>query len=133
LLLLLSRIQECRAANPGQPIELSFLPDIIRLFIRGLDFYDPHFGDAFYDGSWNAGFDHAEALKRIRCPVLLLHANFKILDDGTLDGAMDQKDADLAVSLLSNVRYVWINAAHTVHIDKPVEFARITKSFFLEE
>jgi pimeloyl-ACP methyl ester carboxylesterase len=131
--LLLSSIQEYRAANPGQPIELNFLPDIIRLFIRGLDYYDPHFGNAFYDGSWNAGFDHADALKRIRCPVLLLHANFRILENGTLDGAMDQEDSDLAVSLLSNVTYVRINAAHTVHIDKPDEFTKITRSFFLEQ
>ncbi len=129
--LIVSSIQKYRAANPGQPVELNFLPDILRLFIRGLDYYDPYFGDAFYDGSWNAEFDHVEALKRIKCPVLLLQANFKVLDDGTLDGAMDQKDANRAVSLISNVKYVRIDAAHVVHIDKPDEFIRITRSFFL--
>lgn len=129
--MIISGIQNYRAANPGQPVELNFLPDILRLFIRAIDYYDPHFGDAFYDGSWNKDFDHAEALQRIKCPVLLLQANFEILDDGTLNGAMDRKDADRAVSLLADCKYVKINAAHTVHIDKPEEFIKLIKSFFL--
>lgn len=129
--ILVSNIQKYREANPGEAVELNFLPDILRLFFRGLNYYDPHFGDAFYDGSWNAGFDHAEALKRIKCPALLLHANFKIQDDGTLYGALDQNDADRVVSLIPNAKYVRIDSAHTVHLDKPKDFIRYTESFFL--
>jgi len=131
LAMLISSIQRYRAANPGQPVELNFLPDMLRLFIRDIDCYDPRFGDVFYDGSWNDGFDHADALKRIECPALLLHANFEILEDGTLNGAMNQEDADRAASLLADCTYVRIDAAHTVHIDKPEEFIKLTKSFFL--
>jgi pimeloyl-ACP methyl ester carboxylesterase len=127
---IVSAIQKYRAVNPDQAVELNFLPDILRLFIRAIDYYDPHFGDAFYDGSWNRDFDHAEALQRIKCPVLLLQANFEILHDGTLNGAMDQGDAHQAVSLLANCRYVRINAAHTVHIDKPQEYIKLIESFF---
>ncbi len=131
--LIVSSIKQYRAANPGQPVELNFLPDILRLFIRDIDQYDPHFGDAFYDGRWNKDFDHAEALQRIQCPVLLLHANFEILEDGTLNGAMDQDDADRAGSLIKNCTYVKIKAEHTVNIDKPKEFIALTTSFFLGE
>jgi pimeloyl-ACP methyl ester carboxylesterase len=127
---IVSGSQDYRAANPGQPVELNFLPDILRLFIRGVDCHDPHFGDAFYDGSWNKDFDHAEALKRIKCPVFLLQANFDVLDDGTLNGAMDRKDADRAVSLLTDCSFMKINAAHTVHIDKPGWFIKLTRAFF---
>jgi Predicted hydrolases or acyltransferases (alpha/beta hydrolase superfamily) len=129
--MLISSIEKYRAANPGKPVELNFLPDILRLFIRDIDQYDPHFGDAFYDGRWNADFDHAEALKRITCPVMLLHANFETLADGTLNGAMNQEDADRAASLIANCTYVRIDAQHTVHIDKPEEFIKLAKSFFL--
>jgi pimeloyl-ACP methyl ester carboxylesterase len=128
---IISGIQNYRAANPGQPVELNFLPDILSLFIRALDHYDPYFGDAFYDGRWNNDFDHAEALQRIRCPVLLLQANFEILDDGTLNGAMDRKDVERAVSLQADCKYAKINAAHTVHIDKPEDFIKLIKTFFL--
>ena len=51
------------------------------------------FGAAFFDGTWNEGFDHAEALKKVTCPTLLMQANFSTLPDGTLDGAMDRDDA----------------------------------------
>ncbi len=130
--LMISSIQKYREANPGLPVELNFLPDILRLFVRGIDRYDPRFGDAFHDGRWNNGFSHAEALQRITCPALLLHANFEILEDGTLNGAMDRNDADRVMSLLANGTYVKINAQHTVHIDKPEEFIKLIKSFFLK-
>jgi len=85
LQLLLSSIDKYRTANPGQPVEMHFLRDILGLFLRAIDSYDPHFGDAFYNGSWNDGFDHADALRRIRYPVLLFHADYEILKDGTLE------------------------------------------------
>lgn len=129
--LVLSSIEKYRAANPGGPVELNFLPDILRLFVRGIDMYDPRFGDAFFDGRWNAGFDHGEALALISCPVLLLHANFSILEDGTLNGAMDQSDADRAMASLADGTYVRIDAEHTVHIDKPKEFVALARRFFV--
>lgn len=132
LALIVDSIERYRAANPGARVEMNFLPDTLRLFIRGLDVYDPHFGDAFFDGRWNVGFDHAAALQRIEAPALLLHARFEYLDDGTLNGALDQADADRAMSLLRRGTYVRIDAAHTVHIDKPDDFIRILKRFFLE-
>jgi len=131
--MVVSSIRKYRAANPGQPVELNFLPDVLRIFVRDIDMYDPRFGDAFYDGRWNGDFDHAAALQRIRCPTLLLHANFETLPDGTLNGALNQQDADRAVSLLADCRYVRIDAQHVVHIDRPDEFLELTMSFFLGE
>lgn len=128
---LVDGIKKYRAANPGERVELSPLPDIMRLFVRGLDVYDPHFGDAFFDGRWNAGFDHAEALARVQAPTLLLHANFSYQADGTLDGAIDQADAERVLSLLRDGTYEKLDAQHTVHLDKPADFIRITKRFFL--
>jgi hypothetical protein len=55
--------------------------------LRGLNYYDPRFGASFHDGTWNGGFDHADALMRIQCPALLIHAHFEIMEDGTLNGA----------------------------------------------
>lgn len=131
LTLMVESIKAYRAANPGERVEINFLPDTMRLLVRGLDVYDPHFGDAFFDGRWNVGFDHAEALARIEAPTLLLHANFAYHDDGTLDGALDQTDADRVMSVLKKGTYLRIDAPHTVHIDKPEDFIRITRHFFL--
>ena len=121
-----------RAARPRRPVDIGLLPnDTVRLFVRGMDQYNPRFGAAFHVGTWNAGFDHAEALAKISCPALLLHANFSFLPDGTLNGAMTQEDADKAVSLLANGTYRKVDATHVVHLDKPDLFIDVLHEFFL--
>ena len=130
--LLTAAVRAYRWARPGKPVDIGLLGnDTVRMLIRGLDQYDPRFGAAFYDGSWNAGFDHAEALKKITCPTLLMQANFSTLADGTLDGAMSKDDAERAMSLLPHGKYVRIDASHVVNLDKPAAFVKILEEFFL--
>lgn len=126
-----SVIRMYRNANPGEAAEIAFLPDTLRLMIRGLDENDAHFGAHFYDGTWNVGFDHAEALQRIECPALLIHANFEILEDGTLYGAMDQAEADRVVALIPDATYLRMDAEHVTHLDKPEQFIQNVEDFFL--
>ncbi|WP_099469769.1 alpha/beta fold hydrolase [Konateibacter massiliensis] len=122
-----------RDANPGEPVEIVYLPPVVREMIRGLNYYDPRFGSAFYEGTWNEGFDHTEALQKIQCPALLVQANFEILDSGILDGAMSQEHADKAVSLIPNVKYMKVDSSHVVNLEHPDEFAKILEDFFLED
>lgn len=124
-----SVIQMYRRANPGEPVEISFLPDTLRPMIRGLDENDPHFGAHFYDGTWNRDFDHAEALQRIACPTLLIHANYEIQADGTLYGAMDQAEADRVISLIPGAEYLRMDAEHVTHLDKPEAFVEAASGF----
>jgi pimeloyl-ACP methyl ester carboxylesterase len=120
-----------RRANPGRPVEIGLLPnDTVRQFVRGLDEYDPRFGAAFFDGSWNTGFDHAATLDRITCPVLLLQANFEVTADGILHGAMNREEAGRAISLLRNGTYERVDASHVVHLDQPDLFVRLLAGFF---
>jgi pimeloyl-ACP methyl ester carboxylesterase len=132
--LLAQAVKAYRMARPGQPPEIGLLRnDTVRLFLRGLDQFDPRFGAAFHDGSWNAGFDHAQALTKITCPALLVHAHFSVLADGTLNGAMSQEDADNAVSLLANGTYRRVDATHVVHLADPGLYTDLLVGFFLEE
>lgn len=125
-------VDNYKAANPGKPVEIAFLPVSVQEVIRGLHDYDPYFGAAFYDGTWNAGFDHAGALQKIQCPTLLLHANFEIEEDGILNGAMSQEQADHAASLLQNGKYVRVDSAHVINLEHPDEFIKLIENFFLE-
>lgn len=125
-------VKSYQEANPQKPVEIFFLPDLVRLLVRGFNYYDPHFGEAFYDGSWNKGFDHDKALAKISCPSLLLQANYNILADGELNGAMDEKDAKLAVSLISNCEYKKIDATHVIHLDQPDKFIQLVENYFLK-
>ncbi|MCV2393738.1 alpha/beta hydrolase [Actinotalea sp. M2MS4P-6] len=123
-----------REANPGEPVELGIIPnETVKLLMRGLEEYDPRFGAAFYDGTWNEGFDHAEALSEITCPTLLLHADFSWTEDGILDGAMSQEDADRAMSLLSDGTYLRVDSSHVIHLEEPEEFVRVVDDFLLGE
>lgn len=126
-------VNSYRNANPGEPLELFFLPSVVRELIRGLNTYDPRFGAAFYDGTWNAGFNHAEALQKIQCPTLLLQANFEIEDNGILNGAMTQEQADRAVSLIPNGQYMRVDSSHVINLDHPDQFGQIIEDFFLSE
>ncbi len=130
--LLKQAIRSYRRANPGKPAEIGLLPNTTaRFFVRGLDQNDPRFGAAFHDGTWNEGFDHAEALAKITCPTLLLQADYTMLDDGTLNGAMTREDADRAMSLLPGGTYRKVDASHVVHLDEPEQFTQIVEDFFL--
>jgi pimeloyl-ACP methyl ester carboxylesterase len=120
-----------RKANPGDPVEIAYLPSVVRELIRGLDYYDPRFGNAFYEGTWSEGFDHAGALQNIQCPALLLQANFSITDEGILDGAMTQEQADRAVSLIPGAKYLRVDSSHVINLDHPDQFADILEDFFL--
>jgi hypothetical protein len=62
---ILSMVETSEKANPGKPVEIRFLPTVVRMMFRGISLYDPNFGNAFYNGTWNENFDHAEALKKL--------------------------------------------------------------------
>ena len=124
-------VKTYRRTHPGQPVELGLIPnDTVRLFIRGMDQFDPRFGAAFHDGTWHEGFDHAETLARITCPALLVQADFSFLPDGTLNGAMRQEDADRAMSLLPHGTYRRVDATHVVHLAAPDLYVQILEEAF---
>jgi pimeloyl-ACP methyl ester carboxylesterase len=132
--LLTQAIKVRRRAVPGEPVEIGLLKnDTVRMLIRGLDRYDPRFGAAFHDGSWNRGFDHATALAKITCPTLLLQANTGTSPEGLLEGAMSEAEADRARALLVHGEYIKIDATHVVNLDQPAEFVRIAERFFLRQ
>jgi pimeloyl-ACP methyl ester carboxylesterase len=120
-----------KKANPGKPVAIAFLPIVVQEMLRGLNYYDPRFGAAFHAGTWNEGFDHAEALAQIQCPAVLIHANFTIMEDGVLNGAMNQEQADRAVSLIPRGRYIKVDAGHVVNLEAPRRFVEIIEGHFL--
>jgi pimeloyl-ACP methyl ester carboxylesterase len=122
-----------KKVNPGKPVEIAFAPVAVQEMLRGLNDYDPRFGTSFYEGKWNEGVDHVEALRKIQCPALLIQANTGYLADGTLDGAMSREQADRAVSLIKGCKYEKLDSGHVTNLEVPDRFIRIVEAFFLEK
>jgi len=118
-----------RMLKKNQPLEIPFLPPLLREMLRGIDLYDPHFGKAFYEGTWNEGFNHNEALCSVMCPVLLITADTSFLEDGTLNGAMSEETAQFAFSRLHNGTFTRINAKHVTHLEAPDQYLEAVLPF----
>ena len=114
------------------PIDLALLPHEFRVWVKGFSEWDIEFTRAFLDGSAVEGFDHAEMLKQVRCPMLLLHANWFRTEDFGLVGAMDDEDVKRIRALVRDFRYERIDAGHLIHIDKPKLFIRQIVGFAQE-
>ena len=115
-------IRVYRLLRPTGPVELPFLPLQVRLFVKGLSEYDPEFTRAFLDGGPGEGFSHEEALKRVKCPLLLLQAHSFRHPTLGLVGAMDDADVRRVLSLVPHAEHVHLAAAHQIHVDQPERF-----------
>lgn len=122
-------ILEQRTRRPNQPAKIFYMPPVLNELLRGLSTYDPRFGQAFYDGSWDNGFDLAEALANITAPAVLIHTNWQYDADGILMAAMDDKDAARACALIPNVQFYKVDSGHGFHFEKPNDFVRIVLDF----
>ncbi len=118
-----------RLFHPTGPVDFVLFPHTLRVMIKGLSEWDPDFTRAFLDGSAVEGFDHAEMLERVRCPMLLLHADWFRTEKHGLVGAMDEDDIERIRSLVEDFRYKRIDAGHVIHAEKPEAFIREIVAF----
>lgn len=107
---------EQRHKHPDRPIRVWWWPGYD--YQRSLTMYDPRFGEAFYTGAWDEGFDHEDTLRAIKQPTTYLHA--KVDYDGEiLRGAADDNDARRIMALLPNAEFIQTDTGHSIHNDDP--------------
>lgn len=125
------RIKQAAAANPKKPIWLQqwYLPFTLKLLFKSLSMFDPDFARAFVDGRMYGTFDHAKALQRVKCPLLVLHANWHRYKTYGLVGAMDDADAARIKQLVPQAAYKKIPANHVIHMYKPKAFVDALEAF----
>jgi pimeloyl-ACP methyl ester carboxylesterase len=127
--ILSSIIRRYEKAHPGQPVEISYLPGPLRLLLKSISTFDPDFARAFVDGRFYEGLDHAEALKRLQCPLLVMHADWFRHPKYGLVGAMDDADAAHIKALVPQSEYVKIPANHVIHAFKPAAYIEALEAF----
>lgn len=117
-------IRRHQRRRPGAPVDLWWLPLHLRLFVRGLSEYDPDFSAACADGRM-CDIDHAALLSAVRCPMVLLHANWFRHPQLGLVGAMDDQDAARAAALAPRAELQRWRSAHVMHIADPRRYAGV--------
>jgi pimeloyl-ACP methyl ester carboxylesterase len=108
-------IRHYQRSHPGEPVDIPYFPGSLRLLFKSLSTFDPDFARAFVDGRMYTGLDHAEALARVQCPTLILHANWFRHPKYGLVGAMDAADAERIQRLVPQSEYRVIPANHVIH------------------
>lgn len=114
--------QKLRSGKPSLPGRLGRITDVLWTF-------DADFSQAFLDGRVYEGLDHADALKRATCPMLLLHANWVRHPELGLVGAMDDDDAALAREIAPEMKFKRIDSDHVIHTHEPEVFIREMEEF----
>lgn len=126
--ILSKQIRKFEARHPGRPVEAGFL-DGLKMLFKSLSMFDPDFSRAFVDGRFYEGIDHAEALRRVKCPILVLHADWHRYPEFGLVGAMDDKDAERILELAPHAQYKKIPANHVIHLFKPKQYIKAIEDF----
>lgn len=118
-----------RAKHPGEPVKLWIMPPGMNEVFRGLNSYDPRFGETFYTGSWNDGWDEQATMAAIEIPTVYIHTKVDYSDDGTLLAAASDEEAARATELIPGVEFHQVDSGHGFHWEKPRQYVRIVRDF----
>jgi pimeloyl-ACP methyl ester carboxylesterase len=120
LLFLLARAN--RAVRPNYPYDPPFLPYNMRAGFKFLSEYDTDFSRATIEGDLSKDFSPEDALRRVKCPMLLLRADAYRHDTWGLVGAIDDNDLACIVSLVADLQVVQISGGHEIHLVQPQRY-----------
>lgn len=115
--------------RPSKPYDLLNARFDERAGLKFISEYDVDFSKATIDGRLAEGFGPEETLKRIKCPVLLIHAYWSRHKTWGLLGALDDKDVEKIRSIVKDIKVVKVNAIHDVHLAKPKIFIKVVNDF----
>ena len=117
-----------RNKYPDKDIKVLFWPKKFLEGFKGLQDYDPYFGEAFYNDSFNKNIDYDKLLSNIKCETIFMKAKTTIGENGLVQGALTDDDLNQVNSLISNMDIVKFECGHGIHSDKPKQFTKtITK------
>lgn len=114
-----------RQKHPDKPLKVLFWPKNALEAFRGMNEYDPEFGEAFYTDSFHAHVDYEKLLQKITCPTLFLKAETNIGENGIQMCALTEEDANRVSELIPNCRVIHFDCGHGIHVEKQKEFLEV--------
>ncbi len=125
---LIKSVIKFRAKYPNRPLKVPFFPKSALEIYRAMNEYDPYFGDAFYNDTFNSSISHSDILRLISCQTCLMKAKTNFDDKGILLAATSDEDVNLVQNLISNCNVVLFDCGHGIHIDKKKKFIETIKN-----
>lgn len=113
-----------RQKHPQNDLKVPFWPKAALSGYRGMNQYDPYFGDAFYNDTFHTEVLHEEMLNKICCDTVIMKAKTNY-DDGILLAAMSDEDVERVNMLIKNSKLVHFKCGHGIHIEKKKEFLQV--------
>lgn len=111
-----------RTKHPDKNLKVLFWPKKFLEGFNGLQHYDPQFGEAFYNDSFNDTVDYNDLLSIIKCKTLFMKANTTIDEDGLLQGALSDENLQKVNSLIENMEIQRFDCGHGIHTEKASQF-----------
>ncbi len=118
-----------RGKYPERNLKVRFWSKAALEAFCGMNNYDPHFGQAFYDNSFHCGIPHEQILRSIRCKTLFLKAKTAQSPTGLLLAALNEEDVSRVEELISDCTLLRFNCGHSIHSEKPCRFVKCIKNF----
>lgn len=115
-----------REKYPDRTLKVMFWPKKFLEAFNGLNEYDPNFGLAFYNDSFN-NVNYEELLINIKCKTLFMKANTTIGLDGLIQGALTNEDLDKVKHLIKDIKIEFFDCGHGIHIEKAKQFIQSLK------
>ena len=111
-----------RTKHPDKNLKVPFWPKKFLEGFNGLQYYDPRFGEAFYNDSFHDTVDYNDILSKIKCETLFMKANTTIGENGLLQGALSDEDLQRVNALIENMKIKQFDCGHGIHSEKPKQF-----------
>jgi pimeloyl-ACP methyl ester carboxylesterase len=115
--------------RPERPYDLLNARFDQRAGLKFISEYDVDFSKATIDGRLSENFDPEDVFKKIKRPVLLIHAYWSRHKTWGLLGALDDDDINKIRSIIKDVQVVKVDAMHDVHLSKPKLFIKVVDDF----
>lgn len=113
-----------RKKHPDRNLKVMFWPKAALSGFKGMNNYDPLFGENFYNDSFHCGILHEEILRNIKCKTIFMKAQTNISDNGILMAALSEDDLEKVSELIFDCKIVRFDCGHGIHIEKPKKFIK---------
>ena len=121
-----------REKYPEKNLKVMFWPKKFLEGFKGIQNYDPYFGETFYNDSFN-NVEYEKLLLNIKCETLFMKAKTTIGENGLIQGALTDEDLKRVNELITNMKIEYFDCGHGIHVEQSKKFINCLKEWCLNE